>query len=329
MMERPWPTEAIAFEESVSGALRDLGGTEFTRACEHDGTLRRARLEPVLRELGLLELDTYGGEVELAAAALGVRAAGGAICPWPLPAQLAAPLDARAEQGAVHLCDGTPKRVEHLDLTGRAVGLDIRTMETVELEPAGPRTPMPLDPWAVPCRASAERGAGVRADAAIVHVVLTAFYVSGALDHVTALTSRYADDRHQFGRRIASFGAIQVRLADLELARAGLGELAAYTLLRFMEGQATLADALALRLQMLTAAETALANAHQVLGAIGLCEEHDVAVVDRHLQPCLRRPTGRLATTALLAERIRHEGFDALFPVRAPASVAQDQPAAA
>jgi hypothetical protein len=52
-----------------------------------------------------------------------------------------------------------------------------------------------------------------------------------------------------------------------------------------------------------------------VLGAIGLCEEHDVAVIDRHLQSVLRRPIGRIATNAALAERVAAEGFDLLYPV--------------
>jgi hypothetical protein len=50
---------------------------------------------------------------------------------------------------------------------------------------------------------------------------------------------------------------------------------------------------------------------------MGLCEEHDLAVIDRHLQPVLRRPVGRLGTTTLLAEHVRRDGFDALFPVPA------------
>ncbi len=76
-----------------------------------------------------------------------------------------------------------------------------------------------------------------------------------------------------------------------------------------------MADAWGLRLTMIEAAESVLTDAHQVLGAIGLCEEHDVAVIDRHLQGVLRRPLGRIGTNTALAERVGAEGFDLLYPV--------------
>jgi acyl-CoA dehydrogenase len=50
---------------------------------------------------------------------------------------------------------------------------------------------------------------------------------------------------------------------------------------------------------------------------MGLCEEHDLAVIDRHLQCVLHRPTGRIASTELLAQAISREGFDSIYPVPA------------
>ena len=52
---------------------------------------------------------------------------------------------------------------------------------------------------------------------------------------------------------------------------------------------------------------------------MGLCEKHDLAVIDRHLQPVLRPPVGCLVTTAMLSEQVLRDGFDALFPVPASA----------
>ena len=100
------------------------------------------------------------------------------------------------------------------------------------------------------------------------------------------------------------------------LAKTGLAELAAFTLFRFAEGTSTAADIIALRYTMLNTAITVLANAHQIFGAIGLCEEHDLTVIDRHLQPILRRPAGRSATSVLLRDEIAAHGFDGVFPVR-------------
>ena len=52
-----------------------------------------------------------------------------------------------------------------------------------------------------------------------------------------------------------------------------------------------------------------------LFAAIGLCDEHDLSVIDRHLQPLLRRPAGLATTVDLLAAQVAAEGFDALFPV--------------
>jgi acyl-CoA dehydrogenase len=90
--------------------------------------------------------------------------------------------------------------------------------------------------------------------------------------------------------------------------------LHAWWLLR--EGRAGPADLLALRVHMLESADVVLADGHQVLGAMGLCEEHDLAVLDRHLQSVLHRPAGRIASTDLLARAVARDGFDAIYPVR-------------
>jgi alkylation response protein AidB-like acyl-CoA dehydrogenase len=160
------------------------------------------------------------------------------------------------------------------------------------------------------------------ADAVAGHAVLSAFYVLGALETAISLAASYSVERHQFGRAISTFGAVQWRLADLSVARAALAELAAFTLSRLIDGTVTMADVWGLRLTMIESAESVLADSHQVLGAIGLCEEHDVTVIDRHLQGVLRRPFGRAATNAALAERVAAEGFDLLYPVEPRAASA-------
>jgi hypothetical protein len=309
-MNREWPADAVAFEESVGAALRAAGGIELTRACEADPARRETELRPLIESLGFAEIDFRAGEIEAAAAALGAKAAGQVVAPWPLVAQLAAPAEG---PGAIYLVDGAPRRASHLDLVGSAVAFDLSEGTCRELEATGPVTRMPLDPFGVPCQVGAEVECPV--DAIAGHVVLAAFYALGAIETAVSLAATYSVERAQFDRPISTFGAIQWRLADLSGARSALSELAAFTLSRLIDGTVTMADTWALRLTMIESAESVLADSHQVLGAIGLCEEHDVTVIDRHLQGTLRRPFGRAATNAALAERVAAEGFDLLYPV--------------
>jgi hypothetical protein len=316
-MKHPWPTEALAFRESVAGSLERLGGIEFARECEADPALREDRIAPTLSDLSFDELDPQRDAVEAAAASLGLRAAGGVLCAWPLAAQLSLPSELRERYRALYLVNGDPGRLEHLDLATPALVLNIATGEAREVAAAGDVERSPLDPFGVPCTlgpavelAGADRAIGAS-------VVLTAYWVLGALDRVARQVAAYAAERHQFGKPIASFGGIQWHLSDLAVAHAGLDELAGFTLMRFGEDRATRADVLALRLATLESANTVLAHAHQILGAIGLCEEHDATVVDRHLQPSLRRSGGAHATTALLAAAVADSGFDAIHPIRA------------
>jgi len=313
-MNREWPADALAFEESVTAALRARGGIELTRACEADPSRRQSELGPLVASLGFGDFDFRDGEVEAAAAALGAKAAGRVVAPWPLVAQLAAP-------GApIYLVAAAPRRAPHLDLVAGAIAVDLVDGSCRRLEATGPVERMPLDPFGVPCRLGEEVECPV--DAVTGHIVIEAFWVLGAIETAVGLASAYSVERSQFDRPISSFGAVQWRLADLSGARSSLAELAAYTLSRLVDGTATMADAWALRLTMIESAEQVLADSHQVLGAIGLCEEHDVTVIDRHLQGTLRRPFGRAATNAALAERVAAEGFDLLYPVEPRAASA-------
>jgi hypothetical protein len=308
---REWPVEALAFEESVEAALRSAGGIELARQCEADPTVRANRLAAVVESLGFGEID-LADPVQLGAAALGVRAAGRVVAPWPLVEQLAAP----AGTGAVYLFGGEPRRAPHLDLVGSAVGIDVADGEAYALLAEGPLDHMPLDPFAVPCRRGEKLADGLGlGDALAVHIVLTGFWVLGALETAVALAAEYSGEREQFGRPIVSFGAIQWRLSDLAVSGSALAELAAFTLAKLLDATVTRADLFSLRLQMLESAKATLADAHQVFGAIGLCEEHDLAVIDRHLQSALRRPAGSERTGLLLADRVRAEGYDSLYPV--------------
>jgi hypothetical protein len=319
-MRRDWPQEAVAYQESVAKALRGLGGVDVARAAEADPGRRRALVAPVLDQLDLRTLDPWGEEGESAAAVLGVKAAGAVVLPWPLVHELALTPDLRRELDGVYLRAGAARRLDHADLFERAVALDLLRGEAAPVS-AGPLEPAPLDPFAAGV-VLGTTGAGVETHldgprAVSMHLLLDAFWVLGALDTAVGLAVSHARERHQFGRPIGKFGEIRWRIADIAVALDGLEELALHAWWLVRQAAARPADLLALRVQMLESANIVLSNAHQVLGAMGLCEEHDLTVIDRHLQSVLHRPAGLIASTDLLARSIAREGFDGIYPVPA------------
>ena len=119
----------------------------------------------------------------------------------------------------------------------------------------------------------------------------------------------------QFGKPIATFQAVQFQLADAAVAVAGLRELAAFTLWRLTDAPgAALADVLALRLQAVDVARAVLRTCQQLHGAAGVCDEYDISVLTRMVQPALRLPWSAERTAAALAEAIQGDGFEGLFP---------------
>jgi acyl-CoA dehydrogenase-like protein len=314
-VERAWPSEALDFEAAVRGALQRAGGVDLARRCEADPTLRESVVQPLLEGLGVFELDIAGGEVEAAAGALAMTAAGSVVCPWPLVQQLAVPRAMRDELEAVYLRDGRVRRAEHLDVAGRAAAVDLLSGEAYRLRTLAPLSRMPLDPFGVRC----EIGPGAIALPHVVdaHVVLASFWTVGALARARDLAAEHARTRRQFGRRIAEFGAVQWHLSDIATAHDGLWELASFSLARMIDGRLAPVDTLALYFTMLEAASDVLSHAHQVLAALGLCDEHDLTVLNRHLQPILRRPCGMARVLSLLGEEVARSGFDNLYPIPA------------
>lgn len=318
-MERPWPDEAVDFQAAVDGALSRLGGIEFTRRVEAQPSLRDGELRDALADLGLLDLDVHGSPVEAAAAARAMLAAGAVVCPWPLVQHLAVPVALRDRIDRVYLSDRDMRRAEHLDLEGRSVALDLVSGEVRELSALGAVSHAPLDPFGVTCELGSVAEDELNG-ALGVHVVLAAFWVLGALGQARDLAVAYAKERRQFGTRIADFGGIQWHLSDLAVAHDGLWELASFSLGRMIDDRLLAADVLALQLTTAESAQAVMRHSHQVLGAIGLCEEHDVTLMNRHIQPLVRRPCGTSRILGLLVEEISRSGFDSLYPVAATAT---------
>lgn len=315
-MLRPWPAEAFDFESSVAGALARLGGIELARRCEAQPSLRDGELRGTLGELGLFGLEVHEGAAEAAAAARALLAAGAVACPWPLVQQLSVPRSMRGEIDLVFLGDGEVRRAEHLDLFARSVALDLVTGEARELVPLGTVAHAPLDPFGVAGELRQVIGGDLNGTLG-THIVLAAFWVLGTLGRARDLAVEYARERRQFGQRISDFGAVQWHLSDLAIAHDSLWELACFSLGRMIDDRLLPVDALALQLTIAESAHAVMRHAHQIFGAIGLCEEHELAVLDRHIQPLVRRPCGTSRILGLLAEEIGRSGFDNLYPVAA------------
>ncbi len=158
-------------------------------------------------------------------------------------------------------------------------------------------SPEPPDPWRLQA-----------------HTALTGWTILGSADRAIELAVDHVNNRVQFGKPIASFQAVQFQLADAAVAVAGLRELAAHTLWRIdaAPGDA-LADALALRLHAVDVARAVLRTCQQLHGAAGVCDEYDVSVLARMVQPALRLPWSAERTAEALASVIRRNGFEGLF----------------
>ena len=136
-------------------------------------------------------------------------------------------------------------------------------------------------------------------------LVLPCWTLLGMLDRALDLTRSHILDRRQFGQPLASFQGVQFQMTDAEVERVGLEELAKYALWAIEAGrEEALDDALALRLAAIYAAEIVFRVAHQLHGAIGFCDETALSWLSRYSAPLRRLPTGRSATTHLLAGRL-------------------------
>ena len=74
----------------------------------------------------------------------------------------------------------------------------------------------------------------------------------------------------------------------------GLHELAKYTISRpeSTTGAGAFGRRTVLRFKAADTARQVLRTSHQLLGALGFCDESDVSVLDRHTQPLIRLPLG-------------------------------------
>lgn len=300
--------EAAAYGRTALRALESAGGDELVRRAEREPETRDAVVVPVLSELGAWELDPRASIDELEAAAALCRSAGYWSIAYPVAERLARPADVEAD-GLIVVGDAPSGAVAGLH--GRWVAVDL----------GGVRCRAAVRPWSEPPRQSGfvtgldlepldAKGA---ADVAL-GLVLPCWTLLGMLDRALAVTCGYVKEREQFGQTLASFQGVQFQLTDAEVERAGVEELAKYALWSIEAGHDdAVADALALRLAAVEAAEVVFRVAHQLHGAIGFCDETAVSWLSRYSQPLRRLPFGLSGTRDALTRRVGRRGLAGLF----------------
>lgn len=301
--------EATEFGAQAVRALRAAGGDDLVRAAEAEPIRRAASVEPVLARIGAWELAPRRDPVEAEAAAALCRAAGYWAAPYPVAERLARPPDLDvdalvvvAERQPSAALDGLDLRFATVDLDGRRGAVSVPPTSVSGRESA----------FVVPLEVTPTDAAG-GGDLALA-LTLPCWTLLGMLDRALELAREHVLVREQFGRPLAQFQSVQFQLTDAEVERRGVEVLARYALWSCRTGGGdAVADALALRLAAVEAAEVVFRVAHQVHGALGFCDEATLSWLSRHSLPLRRLPFGPLDTEDRLTRRIGARGLVGLY----------------
>jgi hypothetical protein len=306
------PQDISEFASVAAKRLARLGGPPSALRAETDDGVRHSA-RAALSELGALELDVRSSSDDVLAAAVLCQAAGASALPYPLVEELLAIDGAR-----LALVNPEAPRIDHGDLPGDWIAADLDGTR-YHPQPAS-RTNAKLGPFLVPATLSAPDGTVPAADVNL-HLVLGSWRILGAMQQSLQIVSDHVRARIQFGKPLADFQAVRFAVADASVAVRGLYELAKYTITRPepTAAQARSADALILRFKAADTARQVLRTSHQLLGALGFCDESDVSVLDRHTQPLIRSPLSAEALSQRLIADVRDGYFETLFTGPVPA----------
>lgn len=293
--------EAEEYGRTALAAFENAGGDKILQKAEPEPGGREAVIGPVLERLGAWELDVRGVAAEGEAAAALCRAAGYWALPYPVAERLARPLDLDVD-GLLVLTPQQPLApVADLDLRWAAV---TPTGVRYSATPAARRSQIMATFDLTPLDAE---GA---ADAAF-GLVLTSWTLLGLLDRAIDLACEHVKVRHQFGQALSRFQGVQFQLTDAEVERNGVEMLARYALWSVQNGRpGALADALALRLAAVEAADVVFRIAHQLHGATGFCDETTLSWISRYNQVYRRYPTGPSASLDGLLTALGRNSLD-------------------
>jgi hypothetical protein len=306
-MNTALPADAVAYGEAARGRLARLGGVDFGLRAEADRELRK-EAGAALADLGITDLDVRAEVDQFLAAAALCRVAGALCVPWPVVEVLMG-----AGKECVALIDPSSPRVDHGDLPGDWVGADLDGAAwRLSIGEIPPRAK--LGPFLVPATLDGSVGQRSRDDIAR-HLVLGAWRIIGGLEAAFGQVVEHVKVRRQFGQALAQFQVVRFGIADASVALRGLDELARFTSWRLEVAgpDRSFADALSLRLHAADTARSVLRTCHQMLGAVGFCDEHHVSVIDRHLQPLLREPCSGESLALRLVPAVRSGEFETLY----------------
>jgi hypothetical protein len=314
-MDLALPEVATQFADALERAVLDHGGIELARRAEADPTVRGSEARALLDALGLPDLDPRADLESACVAAEAVRIAGRYVVPFPVISYLMAHRDDPAHDPIpLALAKGSPRRVDHGDLFGAWDLLDFDGT-TTRAAPAKAPLASRLAPFVTPMAAQGPQPPAGPGEVALL-CTLSASYLLGLAEAAVELAVAHVKARVQYGRPLAELQSVRFAIADATVAVDGLRELVRFTLWRVASDPArSLGDALAARLHAQEVAQPTLRVTQQLHGAAGLCDEYDISVLVRHLQPALRLPLDADATSDLLFDVIATEGFATLFPL--------------
>jgi acyl-CoA dehydrogenase len=305
-MKTALPEDIAEFSAVATKRLVRFGGPQAALQAETDDRLRQDA-RTALSDLGAFDLDVRSSSDDLLAAAVLCQAIGATALPYPLVEELLAIDGAR-----LALVNPEAPRIDHGDLAGDWIAADLDGTR-YRVHPSS-RTDAKLGPFLVPATLGPPDGTVPAADVDL-HLTLGSWRIVGAVQQCLEITRQHVVARMQFGKPLAEFQAVRFTVADAAVAARGLHELAKYTISRVesVPAQVRSADALILRLKAGETARLVLRTAHQLLGALGFCDESDVSVLDRHTQPLIRLPVSTEVLAMRLLPRIRDGGFETLF----------------
>ncbi len=317
-LERPW-------DEALWKALVDTGLTGVGIAEEAGGS--GGELPDVVAIVRTLAAGAAAVPVaeQLLVAGPALTAAGLAVPTWDAPTGVGvAPAVTATADGGGFLLTGTATGVAwagvatHLVLlagTGEDTVLALVDAGGLAAVPAAnlagePRGTIALDATpAAGMRLTAEQAAVFRARYALARAV----QIAAALEQVLAWTVQYAGERHQFGKPLAKFQAIQMELAEMA------GEVTAVTALTdaavqaLDRGEGVVLAAAAAKVRAGAAVEVVARLAHQVHGAIGFTQEYRLHHLTRRCWSWRDEAGGELEWSRVLGAGLVAGGGDGLW----------------